>query len=125
MTPINISGLKYLDTSSVEFGRKLPSASDRVEVKVAPPPPPPPAPADASAASERLLLVEEEEGISRETSNVIKRNFASDQPTKSINNVLPSPVDSNSFRLETELPHEEGYLSFIRLRDIFVHFNVH
>ena len=110
MTPINISGLKYLDTSSVEFGRKLPSASDRVEVKVAPPPsPPPPAPADPSAASERLLLVEEEEGISRETSNVIKRNFASDQPTKSINNVLPSPVDSNSFRLQTELPHEEGY----------------
>ena len=118
MTPINISGLKYLDTSSVEFGRKLPSASDRVEVKVAPPPPPP---ADPSAASERLLLVEEEEGISRETSNVIKRNFASDQPTKSINNVLPSPVDSNSFRLETELPH----LFFILLRDIFVYFTVH
>ena len=113
MTPINISGLKYLDTSSVEFGRKLPSASDRVEVKVAPPPPPPPpAPADPSATSERLLLVEEEEGISRETSNVIKRNFASDQPTKSINNVLPSPVDSNSFRLETELSRERYFPSF-------------
>ena len=123
MTPINISGLKYLDTSSVEFGRKLPSASDRVEVKVAPPPPPP-APADPSTASERLLLVEEEEGISRETSNVIKRNFASDQPTKSINNVLPSPVDSNSFRLETELP-QEVYFPLFFFRDILDYFTVH
>ena len=83
----NTFGLKYLDTSSVEFGRKLPSASERVEVQVAPP----------HSLPDRLLLQSEVEEENKEASNVIKRNFASIKPSKTINNIVSS-VDSNTFR---------------------------
>ena len=108
-------GLKYVDTSSLEFGRKIDRDSDLAATKsketydLA----------NKGKEEETIsssLLVSSSETVQIEASlnsqelvkpsRVKKRNFASKDPSKSAN-ILKSHIDSNNFRHISKSPSDE------------------
>ena len=107
--------MKYVDTSSLEFGRKIDKDSDLAATK----PKETYDRANQGAEEEAIsssLLVSSSETVQIEASlnsqelvkpsRVKKRNFASKDPSKSAN-ILKSHIDSNNFRHISKSPSDE------------------
>ena len=111
-------GLKYIDTSSLEFGRKIDTVEPELVATNT---------NDQSHEEEQIsssLLVSSSETVQIETSlndqdlvkpsRVKKRNFSSKDPSKSAN-ILKSHIDSNNFRHTSKLTTDEEVRANLKL----------